>query len=344
MKRNMDILIFDMDGVLVDVSNSYRETIAQTIRIYFDECFGIKLKPITKADISLFKSAGGFNNDWNLTSGFLLYLLSLSGIPSSPKKKKFSNIHDTVSYLKDKFSKCKPDIVRLPHKKDLYDFLKMVKSFGGGLNGIQRALEDSWDGWVYRMGDLDKENLVKRIFQEVYLGRQFISYYHLEPLFYKGKGLYLNERLLIPRRILSLLRKRLRMGIASGRPRFEAEVALKRFGLLSYFDSMVTLDECLEEEGRIFRSAGKRVKRSKPHPYSILRAIQEIGLPNPRCGYIGDVVDDMVAANAAKKEFRLLAIGFLSDRSKLKAFKESLFRAGADLILRSPDELLHLNN
>ncbi len=30
----------------------------------------------------------GFNNDWDLTSGLLLYLLSISGFPPSPKKKK----------------------------------------------------------------------------------------------------------------------------------------------------------------------------------------------------------------------------------------------------------------
>ncbi len=51
--------------------------------------------------------------------------------------------------------------------------------------------------------------------------------------------------MLIPRPILSALRKKLRLGIASGRPRFEAELALKRFHLLPYFESIVTLDEML---------------------------------------------------------------------------------------------------
>jgi len=93
-------------------------------------------------------------------------------------------------------------------------------------------------------------------------------------------------------------------GIASGRLRFEAELALKRFHLLPYFNSVVTLDECMEEEKRIFRSTGKICPRSKPHPYSILMAVREIKIPNPRCGYVGDVVDDILAARAAKKEWR----------------------------------------
>jgi phosphoglycolate phosphatase-like HAD superfamily hydrolase len=183
---------------------------------------------------------------------------------------------------------------------------------------------------------------VKRIFQEVYLGKKFTSCYHLPRLFYTGKGLYLQERLIIPRNILSPLEKKYRLGIASGRPRFEAELALRRFRLLSYFDSMVTLDECNEEEAQVLHTTRKRVKYSKPHPYSLLRVVEEIGIPHPRCGYVGDVVDDMLAARASKKELKMLAIGFLRGRGKGETMKDSLLRAGADLVIQTPRELLRL--
>ncbi len=78
----MDVLIFDMDGVLIDVSGSYRKTIQRTIQIYLETCLGFARNRgswITNEEISLFKSAGGFNNDWDLTSGLLLFLLSTSG-------------------------------------------------------------------------------------------------------------------------------------------------------------------------------------------------------------------------------------------------------------------------
>jgi len=339
----MDLLIFDMDGVLIDVSGSYRKTIQQTIHIYLETCLGFKRGKnwlVTNEEVSLFKSVGGFNNDWDLTSGILLYLLSISGIPPSPKRKKFSNIQDVVSYLITKSSKFQLNTSSLSQKMHLDHFLKKVKSSGGGLKGVHLALKASWDGWVYHSGDLDRSNLVKRIFQEVYLGRKFHSYYHLRPLFYKGKGLYLQESLLIPRKILYLLRKKLYLGIASGRPRFEAELATKRFNLTPYFNSVVTLDECAEEEGRIFHSTGRRMNLLKPHPYSLFRVIQEIGISNPLCGYIGDVVDDMLAAKAAKKELSILAIGFLSSLRNLKAMKKSLLHAGADLIIENPEDLL----
>ena len=88
----MDILIFDMDGVLIDVSKSYRETILRTVQIYLETCLGFereKARLVTEADISLFKSAGGFNNDWDLTSGLLLCLFSILGVPPDSKENIF---------------------------------------------------------------------------------------------------------------------------------------------------------------------------------------------------------------------------------------------------------------
>jgi len=339
----MDILIFDMDGVLIDVSRSYRETIQRTVQIYLKTCLGFKdgeAEPVTKEDISLFKSAGGFNNDWDLTSGLLLYLLSISGFPPSPRRKKFSSVGEVFSHLKTRSSNLNRNITHLIQRKNLPPFIRKVKSRGGGLKGVRKALKGSWEGWIYGDGDLNQENVVKRIFQEVYLGRKFTSCYHLPRLFYKGKGLYLQERLIIPRNILSSLMKRFRLGIASGRPRFEAELALKRFRLSPYFDSMVTLDECQEEETRIFRTTGRRVKYTKPHPYSLLRVVQEIDIPNPRCGYVGDVVDDMLAARAAGKELDIFAVGFLHAGKKDETVKDSLLKAGADLIVENPRGLL----
>jgi HAD superfamily hydrolase (TIGR01548 family) len=341
----MDVLIFDMDGVLIDVSRSYRKAIQQTTKIYVETCLGFERKRgdwVTNEEISLFKLAGGFNSDWDVTCGIILYLLSISGIRPLSRRKQFSSIQEVVAYLKTNSpaSRRKTPTVK---RKHLFAFLQKIKSAGGGLRGIRRILGNSWAGWVYRTGDLGQENLVERIFQEIYLGRQFTSHYHLPRLFYdKGGGLYLQERLLTPRKVLSSLRKKLKMGIASGRLRFEAELALKRFRLYPYFDSVVTLDECEEEEKRIFKSTGKRKQCSKPHPYSIFKAAQEIGITNPLCGYVGDVVDDMVAAQAAKQYLPILAIGFVGGHRNRKAARESLLRAGADLVLESPKELLRL--
>jgi HAD superfamily phosphatase len=341
----MDVLIFDMDGVLIDVSKSYRKTIQRTVQIYLETCLGFERNRgdwVTDEEISLFKSVGGFNSDWDVTSGLLLYLLSVSGIPPLPKRKRFFSAHEVVLYLKKKSSFSPRKKTARLKRRHLLSFLEKVKSSGGGLRGVHRTLGSSWEGWIYRTGDLGQENLVERIFQEIYLGRRFISYYDLPRLFYKGKGLYLQERLWVPGKLLSTLRKKLRMGIATGRLRFEAELALKRFRILPYFSSVVTLDECEKEGQLILRSTGKKIQCSKPHPYSILKAVQEIGIPNPVCGYVGDVVDDMFAARAAKKELNITAIGFLSSPTNQRRMEKALIQAGADLIIKNPKELLRL--
>jgi len=339
----MDLFIFDMDGVLIDVSKSYREAIRQTVGIYLRSCLGIQTKKtiISQEDISLFKSTGGFNNDWDLTSGLLLYLLSASRLPPLPRKRTFPTLKENLLYLRERSSRFRRE-VRTCRKRDLEMFTRRVKSFGGGLAGIRRAIGNSWDGWVYGSGDLKNENIVKRIFQEVYLGPRFFSGYHLQPFFYKGKGLYIREKLLIPRRVLAALRKRVRLGIASGRPRFEAGLALKRFRLLPYFESIVTHDHCVEAQESLYRSTGKRKSLLKPHPYSLLRVIQEIGGSRPRCAYVGDVVDDMLAARAMKRRVPMLAIGFLNSRRDRGALRESLLKAGADQVISDPKDLLDL--
>jgi HAD superfamily phosphatase len=54
------ILVFDMDGVLVDVTDSYRETIVCTVRHFTGQS-------ISRDSIQDYKNQGGWNNDWLLS-------------------------------------------------------------------------------------------------------------------------------------------------------------------------------------------------------------------------------------------------------------------------------------
>ena len=53
---NVDVVVLDIDGVLVDVVDSYRRAIVESIRFVYGET-------IPKPAIQLFKDAGGFNNE-----------------------------------------------------------------------------------------------------------------------------------------------------------------------------------------------------------------------------------------------------------------------------------------
>lgn len=54
------MIVFDMDGVLVDVSESYRETIVQTVKLFTGQT-------IERGLIQEYKNQGGWNNDWDLS-------------------------------------------------------------------------------------------------------------------------------------------------------------------------------------------------------------------------------------------------------------------------------------
>jgi HAD superfamily phosphatase len=58
------VIAFDMDGVLVEVGDSYRETIVQTVAHFSGAA-------ITRDQIQVYKNAGGWNNDWALSQKIL---------------------------------------------------------------------------------------------------------------------------------------------------------------------------------------------------------------------------------------------------------------------------------
>jgi HAD superfamily phosphatase len=62
--RAPDVLVFDMDGVGVEVSRSYREAIVETVRHFSGETVSQDL-------IQDYKNAGGWNNDWLLSHKFI---------------------------------------------------------------------------------------------------------------------------------------------------------------------------------------------------------------------------------------------------------------------------------
>src|SRR5262249_39636637 len=57
---NKPLLVFDMDGVLVEVTESYREAIAQTVRHFCG-------RVLTHPEIQDYKNQGGWNDDWKLS-------------------------------------------------------------------------------------------------------------------------------------------------------------------------------------------------------------------------------------------------------------------------------------
>ena len=65
----VDAVVLDIDGVLVDVSESYRRAIVETVERLYGE-------RLPRSAVQALKDAGGFNNDWELTDALALYVLA----------------------------------------------------------------------------------------------------------------------------------------------------------------------------------------------------------------------------------------------------------------------------
>ncbi len=60
VKAELKAILFDMDGVLVDVSRSYRRAIEETVMHFTG-------RRIPATTVQRYKNLGGFNDDWKLT-------------------------------------------------------------------------------------------------------------------------------------------------------------------------------------------------------------------------------------------------------------------------------------
>jgi len=78
-----DLIVFDMDGVLVEVGESYRATIQETVKFFTGHEPG-------RAEIQDWKNRGGYNDDWKLSS----HMIAARGVnvPFETVVEKFQNI------------------------------------------------------------------------------------------------------------------------------------------------------------------------------------------------------------------------------------------------------------
>lgn len=341
----LDVLIFDIDGVLIDVSESYRSAIRQTAQLYLEAVMG--LSPcngdlVSREDVTAFKFAGGFNNDWDLTTGILKYFIAmLEAVPETQPLPQ--TLAEIIAFLRQEGKHISTSVEALRQRKDILAFTREVKAAGGGLAAVWKILRERNDHLLFARGDPRGTNLVKRIFEEIYLGEAlFVREYGEAPMVHQGDGLIRRERLIASKQALAELGRRVALGIATGRPRNQATFALETAGILTQFRALVAHEDIIQGEERWSAETGKRTSLGKPHPLTLLEAARRITHERARCAYIGDAPDDVRAANAAKAEMDFVSIGCLAAAEDREALRQEFERVGADLIVNHPDELTEL--
>jgi phosphoglycolate phosphatase-like HAD superfamily hydrolase len=321
-----NLIIFDMDGVIMDVSASYRDVVRRTAGLFFQPARGAQKLPdplFELSDLAAVKQSGGLNNDWDLTFAVISLFFSLVDKP---------DIHanqDPWSRYRDTIDRC--------DAASMVNFLQSTDKPLVSLLKQHGRYEDSFVNSLFQ-GDVGSGNIIKQIFQEIYLGEQlFKSTYHMDPAVYRGEGYILREKVLIDRQLLAELAADNVLAIATGRPRAEAEYPLNHFDLDQYFSQILTLDDCLAEEKRIFEQDGRTVSLSKPNPFMLDAIVAKCREPFVSIYYVGDMPDDMVAAARAGADCK--GIGILLAAPDNKSLKKSLTAAGADYIIDSFEAL-----
>ena len=134
------------------------------------------------------------------------------------------------------------------------------------------GFNDDWKlttAWINQLGRRVTYDEVKRKYMEFYWGRN-------------GDGYVTGERWLVPPAVLHRLARCAELDLFTGRTRQELAHTLRRFSTGKYFRRIVTMDD---------------VARQKPDPEGLLRILR--GRPPETALYLGDNVDDAIAARAA---------------------------------------------
>jgi len=330
MKRK-NLIVFDMDGVLIYVSLSYRDTVRQTARLFFKGAKGWEDLPdplFSLLDLARVKQSGGLNNDWDLSFTVISLMYSLVKGPKAP------TAAEPWAYYRAGISRC--DVSELTRflKSESQPLTRLAEKIGRPIHEFISACYT---------GDVGTGNIIKQIFQEIYLGSElFQATYGIFPSVYIGSGLIDKEKLLIDPSILEHLFLSHILAIATGRPKIEADYPLDRFRIRRYFSAVYTLDDCLREEKKRLEAGKGRIDLGKPNPY-MLDALK-VAFQEEVSGfyYVGDMPDDMMTAAASDAPF--LGIGILLSSEDRKELAEALRKAGAAEIIDDFESLLTIMN
>lgn len=230
--REVDGLIFDVDGVLLDVHRSFWDVILLTTKKYLSlNSLSSTFVP-RKGHIRLLKMAGGFNNDWDVTSALILISLCHS----------------------------------FGYALDIKEIAEEIYRRGGGLEKLEAILRERLPSVFPRVRSLLDRSTVERLFKEIYAGKEAFRVYGFQPRFISPdwEGLYRNEEVLLrPDDIPDFIEK---VGLFTGRTAGETELALEMTGFLSIIprEFVITADDGLNKPDKtMLRALANRMGVSR---------------------------------------------------------------------------------
>ncbi len=282
---NVDAVVLDIDGVLVDVANSYRRAILESVERVYDDT-------VPKDAIQSFKDASGFNNDWELTYAVALYVLaSREGLNHS-----------------------------------IEEFTDRIAENGGGLDAAELVVAEELpeDAHERVRDEWDPETL-REVFQQLYLGADLYADLEGNEPTLDTRGYINDEPVLISSETVETLTTNYPVGVVTGRPSDEADIALERVGLEIADDRRFTMDDW--EQG-------------KPHPYALMTLAERFDAEH--IVFVGDTLDDIqtaVNADESDSERDYFGVGVLTGGLTGESGRRKYESAGAAAVIDSIDDL-----
>ena len=299
MRPHINAVIFDMDGVLLDISQSIRVVNCLAVPFYLREVLGWPAPDdlITSADIEAFKHAGGFNDDWELTYALVLHYLAKE--------------HENPDASPATLNVLQPSLARFAHH---------IKERGGGLKAAEAIyFEHLTADDRLAIEKYYRKPAIRQCFEELLAGEYTERLYGRPVEYYRGPGYINQDRPLIdPSRVP----QDKKLGVQTGRTWEEAWLGME----------FTRLHGLIPDEHVVT----KRDKFHKPDPGGLALLARRLAFTHAL--YIGDTLDDLrtvrnfnVLGNQAATFWGALVLTGPAGAANAKTFR----RAQPDLL--APD-------
>ena len=302
-----DCVLFDIDGVLVDIRKSYNTAIKETVEYMLKFITGSSFQRLVTDEIILkFRQSGGFNNDTDTS-----YAITLATLANPPK-----NISEGRKFLA----------------------LVAENADESGRVSVEKFLAiydiDKWKKVLTYPAPV-KDSMLARVFDEIFYGPDlFRQQDRMEPKYWTtGRPLIKNDKLAVTVKTMKKLNKMFKgnLAIVSGRSRLAAEYSLKP--IIKYFNS----DACVFLED-------KKREYAKPNPYAVKHAMKVMSARTTI--YVGDSVEDLLMARRAEKETgaKIAFVGIYGNSSEPGKTIYKFKQEGVEAILKSVNQLPNIIN
>ena len=298
--QKFDSIIFDCDGVLVDIRNSYDYAINKTISAIMNELFDDKISDVVNSKILYgLKASGGFNDEVAVVYAVVMTLVA----------SKKSNL---------KFEKLIIDVINNANESGINSIDNYFINQNIDLKEIKLKLDYE---------NSRKISYIHRIFNQLFYGPKLYEEIFKEKSQFSEKPLIDLDNIVLDDNLMFKLKTRFgnKISTVTGRGNFAFSYSMK-----NYLDNFDMKNSVFLED--------RSLELAKPNPESLIESIS--GINSKCSLYIGDSMEDLMMVEKCKEHGYDVSFCGIYGSSDEPELKYELFQKNkASFILESIREL-----